>query len=194
MTVTDERTRVILDAAIGLFLRYGYRKTAMDDVAKAAGLSRQGLYLHYRAKDVLFAAVLERMVGQVREAALAELGRVDAPLERRVASALEALHGEAATASSASVGELLRAAAEVGGPLLARLHDDVVAALVDVLETSGVAGAWRPGGVGAEELAEHLYLVSSAVKQLDAPVDVQLARLRVAVRIVLRGSDADGRA
>lgn len=190
MTVTDERNRVILDAAIGLFLRYGYRKTAMDEVARAAGLSRQGLYLHYRAKDVLFAAVLERVVGQVREAALAELARVGAPVERRVLSALEALHGEAATASSASVSELLRAAAEVSGPLLRRLHDDVVAALVDVLEESGVAGAWEPGGVGAVELAEHLYLVSSAVKQLDAPVDVQRERLRVAVRIVLRG---DGR-
>ena len=40
-------------AATATFLRYGFKKTSMDDVAQAAGVSRQGLYLYFETKDVL---------------------------------------------------------------------------------------------------------------------------------------------
>lgn len=51
--------RRILDAAATVFARYGYRRASMDAVAAEAGLSRQGLYRHFAAKDALFAAVVE---------------------------------------------------------------------------------------------------------------------------------------
>ena len=41
-------------AATAIFLRYGFKKTSMDDVAQAAGVSRQGLYLYFDTKDFLF--------------------------------------------------------------------------------------------------------------------------------------------
>ncbi len=47
MPVEPARRESILQAAVGVFLRYGYKKTSMDDLARAAGLSRQGLYLHF---------------------------------------------------------------------------------------------------------------------------------------------------
>jgi AcrR family transcriptional regulator len=51
--------RRILDAAATVFARYGYRRASMDAVAAEAGLSRQGLYRHFAAKEALFAAVVE---------------------------------------------------------------------------------------------------------------------------------------
>ncbi len=51
--------RRILDAAATIFARYGYRRASMDAVAAEAGLSRQGLYRHFAAKEALFAAVVE---------------------------------------------------------------------------------------------------------------------------------------
>ena len=39
----DVRRRRILEAAIATFLRYGYRKTSMDAVARAADISRQAM-------------------------------------------------------------------------------------------------------------------------------------------------------
>ncbi|QGQ95083.1 TetR/AcrR family transcriptional regulator [Paenibacillus psychroresistens] len=53
-----ESTRLdyVLDTAISVFSKNGYRKTSIEDIAKAAGISRQGIYLHYKNKDDLFRA------------------------------------------------------------------------------------------------------------------------------------------
>ncbi len=50
----------ILEAARGRFLRFGPRKTTMDEVARAAGCSRTTLYAHFRNKEDLYASLLER--------------------------------------------------------------------------------------------------------------------------------------
>ncbi len=52
----------ILVAATAAFLRYGFKKTSMDDVARAAGVSRQGLYLYFDTKDLLFREALQHQL------------------------------------------------------------------------------------------------------------------------------------
>lgn len=54
MTEPEEKTQRILAAALDVFGRYGFRKTSMQDVADAAGMSRAALYLHFRNKEDLF--------------------------------------------------------------------------------------------------------------------------------------------
>jgi AcrR family transcriptional regulator len=49
----------VLRQALECFLRFGYERTAMQDIATAAGLSRQGLYHHFSNKDELFNALAE---------------------------------------------------------------------------------------------------------------------------------------
>jgi AcrR family transcriptional regulator len=58
----------ILDAAMRVFRRHGFRRSSIEQVAEAAGLTRQALYHHFEAKEALFRAVLE----QLYETALAE--------------------------------------------------------------------------------------------------------------------------
>ncbi len=48
-----EARRRILDAAQQLFLTKGYRRTTMDDVAHALGVSKGALYQYYRSKVAL---------------------------------------------------------------------------------------------------------------------------------------------
>jgi AcrR family transcriptional regulator len=52
----------ILEAATGLFVRFGYRKTSIDEVARAAGVAKGTVYLYYRNKAelVLHAIALEK--------------------------------------------------------------------------------------------------------------------------------------
>ncbi|MGD8415547.1 MAG: helix-turn-helix domain-containing protein [Pseudomonadales bacterium] len=52
----------ILGAATALFVRLGYRKTSIDDVARGAGVAKGTVYLYYRNKaELLFhAAALEK--------------------------------------------------------------------------------------------------------------------------------------
>ena len=47
---------IIVDAAIKSFLRYGARKTSMNDIAAAADVSRQTLYDLFGSKDDLICA------------------------------------------------------------------------------------------------------------------------------------------
>ncbi|MEU7915866.1 TetR/AcrR family transcriptional regulator [Microbispora bryophytorum] len=55
-----ERANRILDAAAELIGRWGYDKTTIDDVAKQAGVAKGTIYLHWRTRDALFAALLRR--------------------------------------------------------------------------------------------------------------------------------------
>lgn len=51
------RRDTIVTAARACFLRFGYAKTSFVDVAKAAGISRPLIYLHFKSKDELLGAV-----------------------------------------------------------------------------------------------------------------------------------------
>jgi TetR/AcrR family acrAB operon transcriptional repressor len=54
------RTR-ILDAAMLVFRRHGFRRSSIEQAAEAAGLTRQALYHHFESKEALFRAVIERL-------------------------------------------------------------------------------------------------------------------------------------
>ncbi len=57
-------------------VRYGYRRTSMEDVAKEAGISRAAIYQHFRNKENVATAAVEMVMEQgfeVAEEALADL-------------------------------------------------------------------------------------------------------------------------
>jgi AcrR family transcriptional regulator len=51
----------ILDATMVVFRRHGFRRSSIEQVAEAAGLTRQALYHHFESKEALFRAVIERV-------------------------------------------------------------------------------------------------------------------------------------
>ena len=57
----------ILDATMLVFRRHGFRRSSIEQVAEAAGLTRQALYHHFKSREALFRAVVER----VHESAIA---------------------------------------------------------------------------------------------------------------------------
>jgi AcrR family transcriptional regulator len=57
--------REILEAALRLYRKSGPTKVTMDNVAKATGRSRSSLYYHFKNRDEIFQAVLERMAQDV---------------------------------------------------------------------------------------------------------------------------------
>jgi AcrR family transcriptional regulator len=60
MPAPDPSTEAILDAAVVEFERHGFRRVALDDVARRAGVSRTTIYRRFANKDELVAAVVER--------------------------------------------------------------------------------------------------------------------------------------
>lgn len=55
-----ERRRVIEDAASELFAEHGYAETKLEDIAAAAGVTKQLLYQHFSSKKELHMALLTK--------------------------------------------------------------------------------------------------------------------------------------
>ena len=58
----------ILDAAMEVFAQAGYRRASMDQVAEAAGLTRQAVYHYFDSKAELFRATVDALHEGAREA------------------------------------------------------------------------------------------------------------------------------
>lgn len=56
----DVATTAILDAAVVEFERHGFRRVALDDVARRARVSRTTIYRRFAGRDELVAAVIDR--------------------------------------------------------------------------------------------------------------------------------------
>jgi AcrR family transcriptional regulator len=68
----EERAQRILDAASTLILRWGYQKTTLDDISREAGVSKATIYLHWKTREELFAALIRRekvvMTDEIKQA------------------------------------------------------------------------------------------------------------------------------
>jgi AcrR family transcriptional regulator len=87
----DERLERILDAAYTCFTRHGVRRTTMSDIAKAAEMSRPGVYQYVRNKQEAFrrlaARLLDASLADARSAAASEtgvIGRLTRVLEAKL--------------------------------------------------------------------------------------------------------------
>jgi AcrR family transcriptional regulator len=78
-----ERRGAIQSSALEVFAERGYHTTSIDDIARAAGISKALIYEHFASKQELHADLLEVQASE---------------LYRRVASAVEAVEAESGSA------------------------------------------------------------------------------------------------
>jgi AcrR family transcriptional regulator len=67
----EQRRERIMEAALDVFARRGYREAAMDEIAVESDTSKGGLYFHFPNKQTLFLSLLDRLAGLL-------VGRVEA--------------------------------------------------------------------------------------------------------------------
>jgi len=182
-----ERRAAILAAATRVFLRYGFKKTSMDDLSRAAGLSRQGLYLHFPTKEALFKDAVSSLIATMRAEFHDALAKEDVGIEERLVTAFEDAHAHAIDAGAEHMNELLEAATALVGDELCAMDEATVADVARALSRSGVAARWKAAGVSAHALAAHLHATSAGVKHLVATQNEYRERMRIAVRIVCQG-------
>ena len=71
----DERPAALLEAALDVFSRHGYRATRLESVAEAAGVSKGTIYNYFENKeDLLQRALEERLTVMIGNAEAAILG------------------------------------------------------------------------------------------------------------------------
>jgi AcrR family transcriptional regulator len=78
----DAKRKRILEGAFGVFLAYGFSRTTMDDIARAAELSRPALYLVFKNKTDIYRAIARCVLAQCVERAQAALDSPGTLLER----------------------------------------------------------------------------------------------------------------
>jgi AcrR family transcriptional regulator len=114
------REERLLDAATTLLVRWGYRKTTIDDVAREAGVGKGTIYLHWKDKNDLFRAAIWR-----------EQQRYSEDVQRRIAADPE--------------GGLLHRITTHG--MLTALSNPLIAAIIrgksDIF--NGLIGTFEPG-------------------------------------------------
>jgi AcrR family transcriptional regulator len=177
----------ILMAATATFLRYGFKKTSMDDVARAAGVSRQGLYLYFDTKDLLFREALQYLVSHMISTArsVAEDGNLS--LRDRLLGVFEAVHGSAfQSASPEHAFELLQSAQSADGALLVQLDRDLMGIVAALLAEAGAADRWEEAGVTVAELSEQLLMSAKGIKASVDTLTAYRERMLTAIRIVMR--------
>ena len=193
---TAERTRQerVLAAALEVFGRYGFRKTSMDEVARAAGISRQGLYLYFASKEMLFRAAVQQELDTALADASRYLDDASVALDQRVVAALDAWLGRYVGSMMASdISALLHNPA-------VQIQDmvDAAVAAFDARLAQVVAVATaekdRRLGVTAEEVAAALHTVGQGAKYLSSSRGESraefVARLTPGVLLVLAGLGA----
>lgn len=60
----NQNGRIIVAAALWLFLEKGFAKTSMEDIRTRSGVSKPTLYNHFKSKNELFRAAVEQMLTQ----------------------------------------------------------------------------------------------------------------------------------
>ena len=157
--------QAILMAATAIFLRYGFKKTSMDDVAQAAGVSRQGLYLYFDTKDLLFREALQYLVSHMISTARSVAEDRNLSIRDRLLGVFEAVHGNAfQSASPEHAFELLQSAQSADGALLVQLDRDLVGIVAALLAEAGAADRWEEAGVTVAELSEQLLMSAKGIK------------------------------
>ena len=63
---TDEIRIKLIEEARLIFARFGYNKSTVDDIAKAAGKGKSTFYYYFASKEEIFKAVLEKEAGLLR--------------------------------------------------------------------------------------------------------------------------------
>lgn len=172
-----------MDAALTVFLRFGFRKTSMDEVARAAGVSRQGLYLHFPTKEELFRASVQHLLDGALAEATAFLSDPSLPVERRLTGAFDAWTGRFAGAFSGSAADLATAASELVGPMIDEGEARFVEAVTRLVRASGLVAAYRPAGVTARQLADTLVATARGLKYSTTREGFS-ERMGVAVRVM----------
>ena len=177
MTNRDEN---IINAAIQVFMRYGIRRTTMNDIASEAGLVRQTLYTAYSSKDEVLCAAIRYFADQSLSAirkgweGAENLGeKLDIYFEHAIIASF------AIVRSSPDADDMISGYNAAGKAEIARAQERKKAAIAEILDPheSGI----RDAGLSVDQLADYIQSASMGVRN-SARTELHLRSLLAALK------------
>ncbi len=175
------RRQHVLDAALLIFARYGYRKASMEDVARAADISRPGLYLYFPSKQDLFrAAVTYALDGDVAAAArtLIDTAR---PLRDRLIDAFDQWTGRYVGPLTKDVALLIENNPDLLGPLVTDYPRRFATMVTDAIAADMSAKRARL----ASDVAQTLLSTAYGIKHDTSTREDFRARMTIGIDLLL---------
>lgn len=177
----SSRREHVLASALETFARFGYRKTSMEDVARAAAISRPGLYLLFGSKQELFAAAVTRALDNGLAAAAGVLADRARPLRDRLLDAFDQWTGRYIGAMSREVNSMAEEYRDLLGPVVADYPRRFAALLNAALaESPDTAKAARSAAV-----TQTLISTSIGIKHEVTTREAFLERLATAIDLIV---------
>jgi len=176
------RRQHVLDVALQIFARYGYRKASLEDVARAADISRPGLYLYFPSKQDLFRAAVTSALDRDVAAAERTLTDTDRPLRDRLIDAFDQWTGRYVGPLTTDVAILIETNPDLLGPLVtdyprrfATMVTDAIAADLSADERARLAS----------DVAQTLLSTAAGIKHDTSTREDFLARLTIGIDLLL---------
>ena len=177
----EERRNEILDVAERLFGTKGFDGTSTTDILNEIGIARGTLYYHFKSKEDILDALIERMTGSLVAKASEIAGKNDVPVLQRLTQMMLALN------VNGKLGQELME--QVHKPQNALMHQKmqqrllagmrpVIAALIEEGITQGICRTDYPA-----EVAEMTLLYSNTVFDDLAPLSVEERQRKIAAFI-----------
>lgn len=88
----EERKNEILDVAERLFGTKGFDNTSTSDILNEVVIARGTLYYHFKSKEDILDAMIDRMTGRLVEKAAALLAKKEIPVLKRLTMMMTALN------------------------------------------------------------------------------------------------------
>jgi AcrR family transcriptional regulator len=187
----------ILDAAMRVFRRHGFRRSSLEQVAEEAGLTRQALYHHFSSKEALFRCAIERLYEQAlaAETAAAKAAQdADRDLADIVVAEIGARFGvffaelEGSPHLEELFSEHLVQARDLSQTYSARFTDEVAATIARVCRARKLK---LVGGVTVEEVARCVEMAIHGTKSgypSMQPGDAFQKQLAMMLRMMIAGA------
>lgn len=160
--MTEDRKSHILNASVAAFARHGFRKTSLEDVAKEAGISRQGLYLHYSSKEELFSATIHHALS--RQLAAAEQALAQKPFGLALITACDEWAGTHIGMGTSDADDLAASSSNLAGAMLHQFTTRFEALLADAIASSPLMVSLAQSSLTAERVAKTIHFLITGIK------------------------------
>ena len=179
----------VLDVAEGLFARYGFKKTSIEDIARAARIGKGSVYLHFSSKEDLFGEVVRRVSDRMMSTLVEAVRRARTPAAKLRAFIRAHLNDVAAIAAEYHLDEeRLMELLPLAEALRQAHRAQEVALLEGVLRDGRASGSFainHTGRLATGLLASVQALETSALRFRDQPEF--RAALGEVLDVILRG-------
>ncbi len=179
MLDNEKRTRILQEAQ-SLFIRYGVKRTSIDEVARAADIAKGTLYLYYDSKEMLFAEVAKNICADILTEAR-RAAALPAPLADRLVGILDAEIGvmHRLVEQSPHVRELTETKEAIASATFATLDRDIKGLINTVISEENIS---------RQDAAEMFIAAAVGTTQSgDSSAELYRSRLRAIVDVLLIG-------